>query len=73
MGLTITVNDYDCFDIGYITFGAFRFALASAVHPELEQLYKRWLFGGVPYMGYDKLTDEEFNTMLKIAGDAMIF
>lgn len=73
MGLTISVNEFDCFDIGYMSFGYFRFALAKAYNPRLEELYRRWVFGYIPYMKEEPLSNEEFEEMENIAGDLMIF
>lgn len=73
MGLTISVNHFDSFDIGYMSFGSFRFALAEAYNPRLEELYRRWVFGHVRFMNEIPLTDEEFEEMKDIAGDLMIF
>ena len=65
MGLTITVNDYDSFDIGYIGFGVFRLALAETFNKRLGILYRRWFFGG--------LSDKEFEELKNLAGDLLIF
>lgn len=74
MGLTITVNNFDSFDIGYIGFVNFRFELAETYNKKLGELYKRWIFGSIPYMWeYQKLSDAEFQEMKNIAGDLMIF
>ena len=73
MGLTITVNEFDSFDIGYFGFGNFRFELAKTFNPRLEVLYRRWVFGHIPYMQQEPLTNEEFEEMKKIAGDLIIF
>lgn len=73
MGLTISVNEFDSFDIGYMRFGYFRFALAKAFNPGLEELYRRWVFGHIPYMKEEPLSNEEFEEMENIAGDLMIF
>jgi hypothetical protein len=73
MGLTITVNDFDSFDIGYMGFGNFRIDLAEAYNEKLGDYYKRWVFSSIPYMDVEKLSNKEFNEMLEIAGDLMIF
>lgn len=73
MGLTITVNDFDSFDIGYMGFGNFRIDLAEAYNKKLGDYYKRWVFSSIPYMNVEKLSNKEFNEMLEIAGDLMIF
>lgn len=65
MGLTIRVNNFDSFDIGYMGFMAFRYNLAIAVNERLGELYKKWV--------YLSLTDDELNEMIKLAGDLMIF
>lgn len=41
MGLTITVNNFDRFDIGYIAFGQFRLLLANKYNKRLGELYRR--------------------------------
>lgn len=73
MGLTITVNNFDSFDIGYIGFGNFRIELAETYNKKLGELYKRWIFSSIPYINEEKLSDKEFQEMLDIAGDLMIF
>ena len=73
MGLTITVNDFDCFDIGYIGFGNFRLQLAEQYNERLGELYRRWVFGQLPYLPEKALTDKEFEEMQEIAGDLMTF
>ena len=72
MSLTIRVNDFDEFDIGYFNFMQFRLDLAEAYNEKLGEYYRRWAFGWMSYTE-EKLTDEEFNEMCKIAGDLMIF
>lgn len=73
MGLTITVNDFDSFDIGYTSFMKFRLALAEAYNIKLGKYYRRWIFGDLSYTPEKPLSDEEYEEMLNIAGDFMIF
>lgn len=73
MGLTIRVNDFDDFDIGYFGFMNFRLALAEQYNARLGELYRRWAFGWLPYTPEEELTDKEFEEMKEIAGDLMIF
>lgn len=73
MGLTITVNNFDSFDIGYMGFGNFRMDLAETYNKKLGDYYRRWIFSSIPFMNEKKLTDKEFQEMVKIAGDLMIF
>ena len=72
MGLTIRVNDFDEFDIGYMGFSSFRMDLAEKYNPRLKDLYFRWIFGRCPNIA-NPLTNEEFEEMKNIAGDLMIF
>lgn len=72
MGLTISVNDFDSFDIGYMSFSSFRMELAEKYNPILKDLYFRWIFGRCPNIA-NPLTNEEFEEMKNIAGDLMIF
>lgn len=73
MGLTITVNDFDSFDIGYLDFINFRLELAEAYDIKLGEYYRRWAFGWLPYTEEENLSDVEFQEMSDIAGDLMIF
>ena len=73
MGLTITVNNYDSFDIGYFGFMNFRLELAEKYNKRLGELYRRWAFGSIPYMKEEPLTDKEFEEFKNIAGDLLIF
>ena len=41
MGLTITVNKFDSFDIGYLGFMNFRLELAETKNKRLGELYRR--------------------------------
>lgn len=66
MGLTISVNGFDSFDIGYRRFNCFRMELAEKYNPRLKDLYFRWNIA-------NPLTNEEFEEMKNIAGDLMIF
>jgi len=73
MGLTITVNGFDSFDIGYIGFMKFRLALAGTYNVKLGEYYRRWIFGSLSYTPEKPLSDEEYQEMLNIAGDLIIF
>lgn len=73
MGLTITVNNYDSFDIGYFGFMNFRLRLAEKYNKKLGELYRRWAFGDIPYTEEEPLTDEEFKEFKKLGGDLLIF
>ena len=73
MSLTITVNDFDSFDIGYFNFMNFRLELAEKYNKKLGELYRRWAFGWLPYTREEKLSDKEFREMKDIAGDLIIF
>lgn len=73
MGLRITVNDYDSFDIGYIGFGVFRLILAETFNKRLGILYRRWVFGGLYYRQEKPLSDKEFEEFKSLAGDLLIF
>ena len=73
MSLTIRVNDFDEFDIGYFYFMSFKLDLAKTYNDKLGEYYRRWAFGWLPYTEEEDLTDEEFNEMCRIAGDLMIF
>lgn len=72
MGLTLTVNNFDTFDIGYITFTNFRIELANNYNSKLGELYRRWLFGHIPYFSEKPLVEMEYNEMVTLAGDLMI-
>ena len=74
MGLSLTCGiyskDYISFDIGYIGFTHFRIALAEAYNKELGELYKRWIFGSIPYMSeYKELSEEELARLNELSGD----
>lgn len=73
MGLTITVNNYDSFDIGYIGFMNFRLELAEKYDKRLGELYRRYALGGIPYIKEEPLTDKEFEELKNVAGDLLIF
>lgn len=73
MGLTISVKNYDSFDIGYISFGIFRLELAKTYNKELGALYKRWIFGSIPYREEKPLSKKEFEEFKNLAGDFLIF
>lgn len=73
MGLTITVNKFDSFDIGYMGFMNFRLELAKTYNKRLGKLYRRWAFGWLDYTKEEPLTDTEFEEMKKIGGDLLIF
>lgn len=73
MGLTITVNNYDCFDIGYYSFMNFRLELAEKYNKRLGELYRRWAFGGLSYTKEEPLTDKEFEEFKNLGGDLLIF
>lgn len=73
MGLTITVNKFDNFDIGYFGFMNFRLQLAETYNKRLGTLYRRWAFGWLDYTKEEPLTDVEFEEMKELAGDLMIF
>lgn len=73
MGLTITVNKFDSFDIGYFSFMNFRLELAETYNKRLGELYRRWAFGWLDYTKEEPLTDTEFEEMKEIGGDLLIF
>ena len=73
MGLTISVNNYDSFDIGYFGFMNFRLELAETYNKKLSELYRRWVFGSIPYMGEKPLSKKEFEEFKSLAGDLLIF
>lgn len=73
MGLTITVNRFDIFDIGYFDFMNFRLELAETYNKRLGELYRRWAFGWLDYTKEEPLTDTEFEEMKEIGGDLLIF
>ena len=73
MGLTITVNNYDSFDIGYIGFMNFRLELAEIYNAKLGEMYRRWAFGNLPYTPEKPLSDKEFEDFKNIAADLLIF
>ena len=73
MGLTITVNKFDSFDIGYIGFMKFRLTLAETYNKRLGELYRRWAFGWIEYTEEKPLTDAEFEEMKELGGDLLIF
>lgn len=73
MGLTITVNNYDSFDIGYINFMNFRLELAKIYNVKLGEMYRRWAFGELPYTPEVSLSAKEFKEFKDIAGDLLIF
>lgn len=73
MGLTITVNKFDSFDIGYFGFMKFRLKLAETYNKRLGELYRRWAFGWLDYTKEEPLTDIEFEEMKEIGGDLLIF
>lgn len=73
MGLTITVNKFDSFDIGYFGFMNFRLQLAETYNKRLGALYRRWAFGWLDYTKEEPLTDAEFEEMKEIGGDLLIF
>lgn len=73
MGLTITVNRFDSFDIGYFGFMNFRLQLAETYNKRLGALYCRWAFGWLDYTKEEPLTDAEFEEMKELAEDLMIF
>lgn len=73
MGLTITVNKFDSFDIGYFGFMNFRLELAETYNKRLGELYRRWAFGWLDYTKEKPLTDTEFEEMKEIGGDLLIF
>lgn len=73
MGLTITVNKFDSFDIGYFSFMNFRIELAETYNKRLGELYRSWVFGWLDYTKEEPLTDTEFEEMKKIGGDLLIF
>lgn len=73
MGLTITVNNFDSFDIGYFGFMNFRLELAEAYNKRLGELYRRWALGWIDYTKEKPLTNAEFEEMQKLGGDLLIF
>ena len=73
MGLTSSVNNYDSVDIGYISFGNFRLELAKTDNKKLSELYRRWVFGSIPYMDEKPLSKKEFEEFKSLAGDLLIF
>ena len=73
MGLTISVNNYDSFDIGYFGFMNFRLELAETYNKKLSELYRRWVFGSIPYMDEKPLSKKEFEEFKSLAGDLLIF
>lgn len=73
MGLTITVNKFDSFDIGYFGFMNFRLELAKTYNKRLGELYRRWAFGWLDYTKEEPLTNAEFEEMKEIGGDLLIF
>lgn len=73
MGLTIRVNGFDSFDIGYMDFINFRLSLAERYNKRLGELYRRWAFGWLPYTQEKKLSDKEFEEFKKLGGDLLIF
>lgn len=73
MGLTIIVNNFDSFDIGYINFMNFRLELANLYNNKLGELYRRYAFGWLEYTPEKILTDKEFEEMKQLAGDLFIF
>ena len=73
MGLTITVNKFDSFDIGYFSFTNFRLELAETYSKRLGELYRRWAFGWLDYTKEEPLTNAEFEEMKEIGGDLLIF
>lgn len=73
MGLTITVNKFDSFDIGYFSFTNFRLELAETYNKRLGELYRRWTFGWLDYTKEEPLTNAEFEEMKEIGGDLLIF
>ena len=73
MGLTITVNKFDSFDIGYFSFMNFRLELAETYSKRLGELYRRWAFGWLDYTKEEPLTNAEFEEMKEIGGDLLIF
>lgn len=73
MGLTITVNKFDSFDIGYFSFTNFRLELAETYNKRLGELYRRWAFGWLDYTKEEPLTNAEFEEMKEIGGDLLIF
>jgi hypothetical protein len=73
MGLTITVNKFDSFDIGYFSFTNFRLELAETYNKRLGELYRRWFFGWLDYTKEEPLTNAEFEEMKEIGGDLLIF
>lgn len=72
MGLTITVNRFDSFDIGYFGFMNFRLQLAETYNKRLGELYRRWAFGGL-IIEEKPLTDAEFEEFMELGGDLLIF
>ena len=73
MGLTITVNNFDSFDIGYFGFMNFRLELAETYNKRLGELYRRWAFGWLDYTKKEPLTDIDFEEMKELGGDLLIF
>lgn len=73
MGLTIRVNNFDEFDIGYSGFMNFRLDLAKTYNSKLGELYKRWISSSLPYTKEEPLSDDEYKNMLELAGDLWIF
>ena len=73
MGLTITVNKFDSFDIGYFGFMNFRLELAETYNKRLGELYRRWAFGWLDYTKEKPLTDAEFEEFKELGGDLLIF
>lgn len=73
MGLTITVNNYDSFDIGYFGFMNFRLELATKYNKRFGELYRRWAFSGLPYTKEKSLNDKEFEEFKNLGGDLLIF
>ncbi len=73
MGLTITVNKFDSFDIGYFGFMNFRLELAETYNKRLGELYRRWAFGWLDYTKEEPLTSTEFEEMKELGGDLLLF
>jgi hypothetical protein len=73
MGLTITVNRFDSFDIGYFGFMNFRLQLAETYNKRLGELYRRWAFGWMDYTEEKPLTAAEFEEFKELGGDLLIF
>lgn len=71
MGLTVSAKGLSCedsYDCGYITFGAFRIALAKAYNEEFGNLYEKWhqgaIFGG-------PLTKSELKRANELSSDGL--